>query len=327
LRRYLLPSNAHVKAVNDRANADHNAFQNHPIREREFHFYHPVSGALSMPVPSVINDLSTVVASNSPAGSESPATADDYFRAHAAFIAQLRDKVGVGLAKNKLINGGFLINQRGVSGTVILAAGAYGHDRWKAGASGCTYTFATSAGVTTLTISAGSLQQVIEGANMQGGTHSLSWTGTAQGKIGGGAYSASGVTASATGGANLTIEFNTGTLSLAQLEIGSVSTPFENRPTGQELGLCQRYYQRLQSSNGFFAYVPSAGTQRLFQGQVATKMRATPTATIPSYSVFGVATSASITADSDYYQVAVSASGAGTAGVSTNVVIELTAEL
>lgn len=43
-----------------------------------------------MPVPSAITDLSTTPASNSPAGSESPATTDDYLRTHAAFIAQLR---------------------------------------------------------------------------------------------------------------------------------------------------------------------------------------------------------------------------------------------
>lgn len=44
-----------------------------------------------MPVPSAITDLSQTAGSNSPAGSESPNTADDYFRAHASFIAQLRD--------------------------------------------------------------------------------------------------------------------------------------------------------------------------------------------------------------------------------------------
>lgn len=44
-----------------------------------------------MPVPSSINDLSTTAGSNYPTGSESPATLDDYQRAHAAFIAQLRD--------------------------------------------------------------------------------------------------------------------------------------------------------------------------------------------------------------------------------------------
>lgn len=44
-----------------------------------------------MPVPSAITDLSTTAASNSPAGAESArGTIDDYFRAHASFIAQNR---------------------------------------------------------------------------------------------------------------------------------------------------------------------------------------------------------------------------------------------
>ncbi len=48
-----------------------------------------------MPVPSTINDLSTTAGANYPAGTESPSTIDDYLRAHAAFIATLRDgKVG-----------------------------------------------------------------------------------------------------------------------------------------------------------------------------------------------------------------------------------------
>lgn len=146
--------------------------------------------------------------------------------------------------RNKILNGNFPVNQRGVSGTVVLTAGQYGHDRWKAGASGCTYTFASSANVVTLTISAGSLQQVIEGVNLQSGTHVLTWTGTAQGKIDGGSYSASGVTGTATGGTNMTVEFNTGTLSLVQLEQGTARTAFEHRLPALEQDMCKRYYQR-----------------------------------------------------------------------------------
>ena len=44
-----------------------------------------------MPIPTLITDLSTTASSNSPAGSDSPATLDDIQRAHASFIAQLRD--------------------------------------------------------------------------------------------------------------------------------------------------------------------------------------------------------------------------------------------
>jgi len=145
--------------------------------------------------------------------------------------------------RNKIHNGIFTVNQRAVSGSVVLSSGAYGHDRWKAGASGCSYTFAETDGVTTLTISAGSLQQVIEADDIFTGTYVMSWAGTAQGKIGAGSYSASGVVAAATGGASLTVEFNTGTLSRVQLEPGTKPSSFEHRPYQTEKGLCRHFYR------------------------------------------------------------------------------------
>lgn len=42
-----------------------------------------------MPVPSNLSDLSTTAGSNSPAGSENPATTDDYLRTVFSFIAQM----------------------------------------------------------------------------------------------------------------------------------------------------------------------------------------------------------------------------------------------
>jgi hypothetical protein len=192
--------------------------------------------------------------------------------------------------KNAIINGNFGINQRGVSGTVTLAAGAYGHDRFKAGASGCTYTFATSNNITTLTISAGSLIQVIEGNNLFTGTYTLSWTGTAQGKIGAGSFAASGVTGSVTGGSNLNIEFNTGTLSLVQFEQGSVATPFERRPYGTELALCQRYGVEL--ANGSTLVVVTGQCFGSDKGggvlRFPVEMRAAPTITSSSASHFSL---------------------------------------
>lgn len=44
-----------------------------------------------MPVPSAVTDLSTIIGSNYPLGSESPSLVDDYFRAHAKFIRDLYD--------------------------------------------------------------------------------------------------------------------------------------------------------------------------------------------------------------------------------------------
>jgi hypothetical protein len=149
--------------------------------------------------------------------------------------------------KNVIINGGFIINQRGYTSGTALASGSYGHDRWKGGASGGTYTFtAGSTGVnTTLTITAGSIIQVIEGANLPvSGTYVLSWTGTAQGKIGSGSFSSSGVTGTITAGTNTNIEFNTGTCGNVQLELGSVASSFDYRNFGTELLLCQRYFEK-----------------------------------------------------------------------------------
>lgn len=162
------------------------------------------------------------------------------------------------LTRQAIINGNFAVNQRGVSGTVTLAAGAYGHDRWKAGSSGCTYTFATSNNVTTITITAGSLLQVIEGNNLFSGTYILSWTGSAQGRIGAGSYGASGITATVTGGINLNIEFNAGTLSKVQFNAGATALPFQPRSFAEELALCQRYYEKS------YDYAVAPGTASAF---------------------------------------------------------------
>lgn len=143
--------------------------------------------------------------------------------------------------RNLVINSNFAVNVRGVSGTVVLAAGDYGHDQWKAGSSGCTYTFATVENVTTITITAGSLQQIIPGTNLYSGTHSLSWAGTAQGKIDSGSYSSSGLTGTATGGTNLTIEFNTGTLSQVTLNKGPTALPYKSEDIEIATARCQQY--------------------------------------------------------------------------------------
>jgi hypothetical protein len=205
-----------------------------------------------MPVPSDISELSTTASGNSPAASESATTADNYFRAHAAFIAQLRDST---ILRNRLINGNFKINQRNAaSGSTAYAAGAYVMDRWKAGAGGCTLSWAASGADVIVTITAGSLLQVVEDVNVEGGIYALANRGTAQARIAingaslAGAYAAASasaplLSASATGGQAVMVEFSTGTLDRVQLEPGTAATPFERRPNGQELALCQRYYE------------------------------------------------------------------------------------
>lgn len=123
---------------------------------------------------------------------------------------------------NLLVNPDFRINQRKVTGTVILAAGDYGHDRWRAGPAGCTYTFASANNVTTITITSGTLQQVVPGDSLTTGDHCLSWNGNAQGRIDSGTYGDTGLTENATAGTNLTVEFGTGTLSRVCLAEGLI---------------------------------------------------------------------------------------------------------
>jgi len=80
-------------------------------------------------------------------------------------------------------------------------------------------------------------------------------------------------------------------LSGVQLEVGSAASDFEHRSVGEELALCQRYFQDLNfNSQG---YPPTSG---YFHCQVTfpTTMRATPTGTITDGSKSGTSGSATI---------------------------------
>jgi hypothetical protein len=59
-----------------------------------------------------------------------------------------------------------------------------------------------------------------------------------------------------------------------QLEAGSVATPFERRPYGTELALCQRYYQEVIGANGGVNANFEAGVTQI---NFNTQMRASPT--------------------------------------------------
>jgi len=66
-----------------------------------------------------------------------------------------------------------------------------------------------------------------------------------------------------------------------QLEAGSVATPFEHRMYGQELALCQRYYQ----IGNISCYTPtSGGSTALVSTQYLCQTRATPTITVTATS-------------------------------------------
>jgi hypothetical protein len=198
--------------------------------------------------------------------------------------------------RNIIINGGFTINQRVYVSAAALAATVYGHDRWKGGAGGGTYSFTQLASPTTITIAANkTLIQVVEDKMVYGGTYVLSWTGTCQARYAinsatpAGAYAASPISITGqTAGTTMSVEFgngaSSGTLGEVQLELGSVATPFEFRPYGQELMLCQRYYLRIADVNltgAALGGVATANNILLTNGGVfPVAMRVPPTVTI-----------------------------------------------
>ena len=250
------------------------------------------------------------------------------------------------LLKNRLIDAGFIINQRGYVSNTALSAGTYAHDRWKAGASGCTYTFTQgSAGVPiVITITAGSLQQVIEGCNMpDGGTFTLSWTGTAQGRVNGGGYSTSPlIVTGLTAGANCTVEFNTGTCSFPQLEVGSSATGFEYVNYQTSLANCQRYFQ-IYSKDGLMigvGYAASSTAVNRWGFSLNQTMRSAPTLTFNNISMWSGSNTPAATIGTNYSSinyaqadVSVSGLGFGSTGavaeayINTSGSIQLSAEL
>lgn len=189
--------------------------------------------------------------------------------------------------RNRLHNGNFAINQRGLA-SGVLAAGAYAFDRWKAGAGGATISSAGGGADTVITITAGTLVQVVESGNIEGGVYTLVNRGTAQARIAvngaatSGAYATASTaaplqSASATSGQAVTVEFTTGTIDRAQLEPGVTATTFERRPLSVELALCQRYFQ-------FVGAGCTGGWTGATQAQIAiihrVPMRVAPTAVL-----------------------------------------------
>ena len=56
----------------------------------------------------------------------------------------------------------------------------------------------------------------------------------------------------------------------AQLEVGTVATPFERRLYGQELALCQRYYEKSYNNSVAVPTAVTAGTGQLFVTAIAS---------------------------------------------------------
>jgi len=222
--------------------------------------------------------------------------------------------------KNLIINGGFDVWQRGTSFSYTSAgANKYSADRWRQEGYGYTgsvtkttlgnysaIAFAvtnSSAGYT------GLVQRVeITGSSLLGETVTLSYQIKGSGSFNiatqiTGTSNTVAVTAStqelshthtvsssdiSNGFITVRFQFSGGdtgtiTVSQVQLELGSVATDFEHRSYGEELALCQRYYQAKTSINIIGSYTGSTSGSNLYRVAnipLIPQMRTVPSATV-----------------------------------------------
>lgn len=220
--------------------------------------------------------------------------------------------------RNRVINGGFGVNQRAAGNTV--AAGVFRFDRWKGGAAGCTASAVASGRYNVVTITAGTLVQVIEDQLITAGDYTLSWVGSAQVRvsIGAGAFTgwaSSPVTlAGVADKVTVTIELGVGTVEKVQLELGDAPTPFDVRPEYVELNLCKRYYQVSSGSEACNYGASTAGHAISHPVKFDVVMRAIPTivATYTTTTLISSSITAWYSSVSGYIHYMV-ASGAGNA--------------
>jgi hypothetical protein len=175
--------------------------------------------------------------------------------------------------RNRIINGQGRVNQRSyVSGAATGGANQYTLDRWRVVTSGQSLTFTGNDAGRTMTAPAGGCEQVIEGANIEGGTYVINWTGTATCTVDG-VSRAKGATFTLTANTDATVRMIGGTFTDVQVELGAVATPFERLPYGDELSRCQRYYQ---FGTARFDGQVTSGTGESSRIQFAVTMRIAP---------------------------------------------------
>ena len=186
--------------------------------------------------------------------------------------------------RNYIINGQLTINQRAFSGA--LSAGVYGYDRWKAGSGGAN--ISVNNGI--ISLSSGSITQVIEAPALAGKTVTISVADLTAGNLNIDIESQTGTIIAGTGRTGVSVTIPAGstgnitvTLSIAsggvtfrdvQLEQGFAASEYEHRPLGIEEYMCKRYFQFLPTWFGHW-WVNFA-TRMSVSGSFPVQMRATP---------------------------------------------------
>ena len=179
-------------------------------------------------------------------------------------VAKLSDRIegnkynGVGNANpNLLINGDRLINQRVFAGGQP-AANVYGADRWKGSADGL------------------QIEQIVENTESLDELATISWQGgTGTASVNGQSGLISGETFTLTTSGNYSVIVPTDA-SKIKLEYGNTATTYQARPIGEELALCQRYYQTSYVGLLALTVYTLNGDTRGSSIRLPVTMRATP---------------------------------------------------
>jgi hypothetical protein len=213
-----------------------------------------------------------------------------------------------GVNPNLLINGDFQINQRVFTGGA-LAAGSYGHDRWKADTGGASYAVTTAA--YTVTLASGALAQIIESEWMAGqplaaqtvtvsiDSPSADMTitlGSGTGTITAGTGRRSlSLTLAAGDTGNLAFKIaraaaGSVTFGRVKVEVGAAATGWQPRPRAQEKALAERYYQKSYQDGIGPGVATSAGALSQYGAtttvwlpvRLGVRMRTSPAVTVYS---------------------------------------------
>ena len=160
--------------------------------------------------------------------------------------------------RNLIINGRGRVNQRGaVSGAATTGANQFMLDRWFVVTSGQSLSWTGNDARRVMTAPTGGVRQVVDGANITGGTYVLNWFGTATATVNGTAR-AKGEPFTLAANTNAVVAFANGTFTDVQLELGTFPTAYEAVLISQDQRACQRFY-RLTSMS--LSGVATAGGQ------------------------------------------------------------------
>ncbi|MFM0192423.1 hypothetical protein PQQ65_04975 [Paraburkholderia strydomiana] len=148
--------------------------------------------------------------------------------------------------RNLIHNARFQVNQRYVASPWTATANyQYTLDRWRVVTSGQQVSWAAvNPFYAQVTCPAGGYEFIVDGSDNPGGTFVINWQGTAtceMGPVGSSTVLVKGQIFAMAQGAAVQFRWKSGTLSLPQVEQGTIPTAFEVVPYAQELSRCERY--------------------------------------------------------------------------------------